>query len=128
MTMPHLMNCPHSETGWCLDCVKEQWEELRAEQVNAGKYEQCLQAAAQRLQSVLPIGEVKAIGLMEVPNAIDELIYLHSELHGALKSLRLGARHRGFFLRELAAWIGLTPSRLSELTTDTIKTEADFVD
>jgi hypothetical protein len=21
MTMPHLMNCPHSETGWCPDCV-----------------------------------------------------------------------------------------------------------
>lgn len=21
MTMPHLMNCSHSETGWCLDCV-----------------------------------------------------------------------------------------------------------
>jgi hypothetical protein len=26
--MPHLMNCPHSEDGWCLDCVREQWEEL----------------------------------------------------------------------------------------------------
>jgi len=26
--MPHLMNCPHSEEGWCLACVKEQWEEL----------------------------------------------------------------------------------------------------
>lgn len=23
MTMPHLMNCSHSESGWCLDCVKE---------------------------------------------------------------------------------------------------------
>lgn len=23
MTMPHLMNCEHSEAGWCLDCVKE---------------------------------------------------------------------------------------------------------
>lgn len=22
MTMPHLMNCPHSEIGWCLECVK----------------------------------------------------------------------------------------------------------
>jgi len=26
MTMPHLMNCLHSEDGWCLDCVKELWE------------------------------------------------------------------------------------------------------
>ncbi len=23
MTMPHLMNCNHSDDGWCLDCVKE---------------------------------------------------------------------------------------------------------
>jgi hypothetical protein len=21
MTMPHLMNCPHSAEGWCLECV-----------------------------------------------------------------------------------------------------------
>ncbi len=27
MTMPHLMNCPHSEEGWCLSCVKELWEQ-----------------------------------------------------------------------------------------------------
>lgn len=27
MTMPHLMNCSHSETGWCLDCVKELHDE-----------------------------------------------------------------------------------------------------
>lgn len=36
MTMPHLENCHHSETGWCLDCVKKQWDELDyAEIVNA---------------------------------------------------------------------------------------------
>ena len=23
MTMPHMMNCGHSDTGWCLDCVRE---------------------------------------------------------------------------------------------------------
>ncbi len=28
MTMPHLMNCPHSPDGWCLDCVKEMGEQL----------------------------------------------------------------------------------------------------
>ena len=25
--MPHLMNCQHSESGWCLDCVKELHDE-----------------------------------------------------------------------------------------------------
>ena len=27
MTMPHLMNCDHSEDGWCLDCVKRLHDE-----------------------------------------------------------------------------------------------------
>lgn len=27
MTMPHLHNCSHQDEGWCLDCVKELWEE-----------------------------------------------------------------------------------------------------
>jgi hypothetical protein len=30
VTMPHLMNCDHSDSGWCLDCVKklqDGWEE-----------------------------------------------------------------------------------------------------
>ena len=25
--MPHLMNCSHSADGWCLQCVKELWDE-----------------------------------------------------------------------------------------------------
>ena len=31
MTMPHLMNCQHSEDGWCLDCVKESREKKQSE-------------------------------------------------------------------------------------------------
>ena len=34
MTMPHLMNCPHSADSWCLDCVKElqdKYESSRSE-------------------------------------------------------------------------------------------------
>lgn len=27
MTMPHLMNCGHSDEGWCLDCVKAMHDE-----------------------------------------------------------------------------------------------------
>ena len=30
MTMPHLMNCSHDSEGWCLDCVKELWDEKQA--------------------------------------------------------------------------------------------------
>lgn len=28
--MPHLMNCLHSDDGWCLDCVKSLHNELEA--------------------------------------------------------------------------------------------------
>lgn len=38
MTMPHLMNCAHSQEGWCLDCVAKQWEELQELRVNANRY------------------------------------------------------------------------------------------
>ena len=31
MTMPHLMNCRHSESGWCLDCVKELHSRAKAD-------------------------------------------------------------------------------------------------
>ena len=30
MTMPHLMNCQHSDSGWCLACVKELGERAAA--------------------------------------------------------------------------------------------------
>jgi len=30
MTMPHLMNCSHISDGWCLDCVKSEYERQRA--------------------------------------------------------------------------------------------------
>lgn len=30
MTMPHLMNCSHAGDGWCLDCVKAEWERREA--------------------------------------------------------------------------------------------------
>ena len=27
MTTPHLMNCSHSDSGWCLECVKKLYDE-----------------------------------------------------------------------------------------------------
>lgn len=38
MTIPHLMNCSHSESGWCLDCVKELWEENQELQLLVNQY------------------------------------------------------------------------------------------
>lgn len=56
--------------------------------IEAGKYEQQLQAAAQRLQAVLPIGKAKAIGVMEVVEAVDELIAENSRLKTSLRAAR----------------------------------------
>ena len=39
MTMPRLMNCPHMNDGWCLDCVAKQWEELQAMRKDAERYD-----------------------------------------------------------------------------------------
>ena len=32
MTIPNMMNCPHQGDGWCLDCVREEWERTEAVQ------------------------------------------------------------------------------------------------
>ena len=34
MTMPHLMNCDHSNYGWCLDCVKKLYREKESAESN----------------------------------------------------------------------------------------------
>lgn len=31
--MPHLSNCEHHDTGWCIGCVSELWEEYDAMRV-----------------------------------------------------------------------------------------------
>lgn len=38
MTMPHLMNCLHSEDGWCLACVGAQHGELQSASRDAARY------------------------------------------------------------------------------------------
>ena len=39
MTMPHLMNCGHSDEGWCLDCVQAQHAALTAAETDRQKAE-----------------------------------------------------------------------------------------
>lgn len=93
MTMPHLMNCRHSEDGWCLACVKEQYEELRIAIEEAARYEYCLQACTQRLEQVLPIAKVKAIGLLEVPCGIDVLTTAIARVKELLAEWRRDVHH-----------------------------------
>lgn len=39
MTMPHLMNCPHSE-DWCLECVKSLWNDFETANAEAQRLRQ----------------------------------------------------------------------------------------
>lgn len=47
MTIPWLMNCPHSSDSWCLPCVREMGEELSA-----------LKAARAEVVAPIPIREI----------------------------------------------------------------------
>lgn len=48
MTMPHLMNCGHSDDGHCLDCVKADWER-HADELTAMRRQVALLAAECKL-------------------------------------------------------------------------------
>jgi hypothetical protein len=132
MTMPHLMNCDHAEESWawCLDCVKLQHDELEHERIEAGKYERCLHAAAQRLQDVYSLRDVKTVGLMEVPNVIDELIAERDALRAAMKLARAYAvdkqRKHPLGLRGFAAECGVSPTQLSQWTAEAVTGEPDI--
>ena len=48
MTIPHLMNCPHADAGWCVECVAElgndnwrQRDELEALRKDAERWRHC---------------------------------------------------------------------------------------
>ena len=93
MTMPHLMNCDHSEEGWCLPCVQELWETS--------------QAAAND----------------SIAHGTEEFL-----LRKALSSARTYARENGLATtRQFAAWCGVSPSQLSEWTSDEPSGPPDFV-
>ena len=85
------------------------------------KYEQQLQAAAQRLQAVLPIGTVKAVGLMEVASGIKWLIAENAALKAALAKARVYAVNRQkehpIGLRDFAAECGVSPTQMSVWTS-----------
>lgn len=111
MTMPHLMNCRHSEDGWCLDCVKEEHEskERRIEELEE-----------QVLAGVMgsPSLSESAVNLH---NAIDrvEAWILESESIQRMLEYSGGAvvlqACESMSLRELARRTGLSPTYLSQV-------------
>jgi hypothetical protein len=86
MTMPHLMNCDHSETGWCLKCVKALYDEKCDAVIEARKYEYALQATTHQLKEIAHDRAYKAIGLLEVPARVGMLVAEVKQLRYAMKS------------------------------------------
>lgn len=89
MTMPHLVNCRHSDTGWCLKCVKVLYDEKYDAVIAEGKYEYALQATTQRLEEIAHDRSYKAIGLFEVPARVGMLVAEVKQLRAALKRKEL---------------------------------------
>lgn len=61
MTMPHLMNCPHSE-DWCLACVKEMHAELEAAEAKAAALDKILAAWGMTWDEYQQRGEISQDG------------------------------------------------------------------
>lgn len=62
MTMRILTNCPHSEDGWCLSCVKELFEEGTVK-VNTVELSRQLVVAIEGTR--IPVGEVATIEFID---------------------------------------------------------------
>jgi len=96
--------------------------------IECGKYETALQAAAQRLESALAIGQVKHIGLMEVVAGIDQLIEERDELRSALCIARVNALQQyGMTLRKFSVLCGHSPTWVSRWTAKDCDTPPDII-
>jgi hypothetical protein len=57
--MPHLMNCGHSDDGWCLDCVRELHDS--AERLRGINSDLCRKANALTIQSARDAEEIERL-------------------------------------------------------------------
>lgn len=100
MTMPHLMNCSHSETGWCLGCVKEMHDESERlhREDNQGFRE--VVAECESLKLALRKARLYAVNRQ--------------------KKHPIG-------LREFASECGVSPTRMSQWTAEPISGKPDLI-
>lgn len=73
MTMPHLMNCPHSDTGWCLDCVKKLWERMNRYEITLEKISNPLADLLQNMEPGTRIDGHYATQLNDDANYLKEI-------------------------------------------------------
>lgn len=100
MTMPHLMNCPHSDSGWCLECVKEMRDE----------YERLHREDRQGFSEVLMECEALKLALKKAR------VYAVNRQ----KKHPVG-------LREFASECGVSPTLMSQWTAEPISAKPDLI-
>lgn len=98
--MPHLMNCMHSEDGWCLDCVKEMHDE------------------SERLH------REDSAGFAEVWKELTDVM---AALSLARKYAADQQKKHPIGLRAFAAECGVSASKMSSWTSGPIDTEPDII-
>lgn len=59
MTMPHLMNCSHQDSGWCLACVNEMHQKLESLEKDQERLKKCVELLA-------PFLETTVLSLIEI--------------------------------------------------------------
>lgn len=110
MTMPHLMNCPHSVDGWCLACVKDLWDEIQ--QLREGS-QKASSAAAEHIST---LSRAIAGTSASADRTANEL----AEIKRHLLSIKVFAIRQGEIESERAAQlIGLLKSKIKGMQRDT---------
>ena len=66
MTMPHLSNCEHHDSGWCLGCVIELFEEKELAQTH-------VESLQKDIEELKYLDDEAKIGASEVLKKLDEL-------------------------------------------------------
>jgi len=72
MTIPMLMNCPHIADGWCLDCLKDAYDELEF-------YKQQTQTIAAGYAENMQRVRVAADQLQELQRVLDRICESHKK-------------------------------------------------
>jgi hypothetical protein len=73
MTMPHLMNCSHSEEGWCLECVSRLHNSEKTAWANSNSANSALMEVSERAR-------LAEMALYDVQKERDALLKKNAQL------------------------------------------------
>lgn len=132
MTMPHLENCRHNESGWCLECVKSLHYECEMRTNERDEAHGVTYASGEYLAGRITKSDFAAVvdsWEREQGHVFNGWRERAISLQKALASARSSARADGVTTRLFAQWCGISPTLLCEWTGDELpRSIPDFVD